>query len=87
MNKSLRTAVLIPCYNEEAAVGQVVRDFQRVLPDARIYVYDNNSRDNTIAVARAAGALVRSEPLQGKGNVVRRHRGRHLRAGGRRRHL
>lgn len=72
MNKSLRTAVLIPCYNEEAAVGQVVRDFQRVLPDARIYVYDNNSRDNTIAVARAAGALVRSEPLQGKGNVVRR---------------
>jgi glycosyltransferase involved in cell wall biosynthesis len=72
MNTLLETAVLIPCYNEEAAVGEVVRDFRRALPHARIYVYDNNSRDNTIEVARAAGAIVRTEPLQGKGNVVRR---------------
>lgn len=72
MNASLNIAVLVPCYNEEAAVGEVVRDFRRVLPSARIYVYDNNSRDNTVEVARAAGATVRSEPLQGKGNVVRR---------------
>ncbi len=65
-------AVLIPCYNEEAAIGSVVRDFRAALPDATIYVYDNNSSDRTIAVARAAGAVVRSEPLQGKGNVMRR---------------
>jgi glycosyltransferase involved in cell wall biosynthesis len=65
-------AVLIPCYNEEAAVGRVVADFRAALPQAAIYVYDNNSRDRTIAVATAAGAVVRSEPLQGKGNVVRR---------------
>lgn len=65
-------AVLVPCYNEEAAVGTVVRDFKRVLPEAKIYVYDNNSRDRTVAVAKEAGAIVRSEPLQGKGNVVRR---------------
>ncbi len=67
-----RIAVLIPCYNEEAAIGTVVRDFRRVLPTATIYVYDNNSKDRTIEVARAAGAVVRCEPLQGKGNVVRR---------------
>jgi len=72
MHPALNTAVLIPCYNEEAAVGEVVRSFRRALPDARIYVYDNNSRDSTIEVARTAGAIVRSEPLQGKGNVVRR---------------
>jgi len=72
MNAPLNIAVLVPCYNEEAAVGEVVRDFRRVLTTARIYVYDNNSRDNTVQVARAAGATVRSEPLQGKGNVVRR---------------
>ena len=72
MNARLNTAVLIPCYNEEAAVGEVIRDFRGVLPHARIYVYDNNSRDNTIEVARAAGATVRTESLQGKGNVVRR---------------
>jgi len=72
MSESLRTAVLIPCYNEEAAIGQVVSDFRRALPDAVIYVYDNNSRDRTLDVARAAGAVVRVEPLQGKGNVVRR---------------
>ncbi len=65
-------AVLIPCYNEEAAIGRVVRDFRAVLPDADIYVYDNNSRDKTAAVAAEAGAIVRHESLQGKGNVVRR---------------
>ena len=67
-----RTAVLIPCYNEEAAIAKVVNDFRVVLPYAQIYVYDNNSRDRTVEVARAAGAIVRTEPLQGKGNVVRR---------------
>src|SRR6201989_2409901 len=67
-----RTAVLIPCYNEEAAIAKVVTDFKRVLPDAVAYVYDNNSKDRTVEVARAAGAVVRTEPLQGKGNVVRR---------------
>ena len=65
-------AVLIPCYNEEAAIGTVVRDFRAALPDATIYVYDNNSSDRTVEVARAAGAVVRHEPLQGKGNVMRR---------------
>lgn len=72
MSESLRAAVLIPCYNEEAAIGQVVSDFRRALPDAVVYVYDNNSSDRTVDVARAAGAVVRIEPLQGKGNVVRR---------------
>ena len=67
-----RVAVLVPCYNEEAAIGRVVADFQAALPDAVIYVYDNNSRDRTAAVAGAAGAVVRREVLQGKGNVVRR---------------
>ncbi len=65
-------AVLVPCYNEEAAIGAVVRDFRRALPDARIFVYDNNSTDRTREVALAAGAIVHMEPLQGKGNVVRR---------------
>lgn len=72
MDTSLRLAVLVPCYNEEAAVGAVVRDFRAALPHATVYVYDNNSRDRTVEVARAAGAIVRREPLQGKGNVVRR---------------
>ena len=67
-----KIAVLIPCYNEEAAISQTVKDFRGYLPDAAIYVYDNNSRDRTIEVAKQAGAIVRSEPLQGKGNVVRR---------------
>ena len=67
-----RLAVLVPCYNEEAAIGKVVRDFRQALPDAEIYVYDNNSRDQTMAMARQAGAIVRSEQRQGKGNVVRR---------------
>jgi glycosyltransferase involved in cell wall biosynthesis len=67
-----RIAVLVPCYNEEAAIALVVRDFRAALPDATIYVYDNNSKDRTAEVAQAAGAVVRQEPLQGKGNVVRR---------------
>lgn len=67
-----RIAVLIPCYNEEAAIGQTVADFRAALPMATIYVYDNNSRDQTVARAREAGAIVRSEPRQGKGAVVRR---------------
>ncbi len=67
-----RIAVLIPCYNEEAAIGQTVRDFRAALPAATIYVYDNNSKDQTVARALEAGALVRSETRQGKGNVVRR---------------
>lgn len=68
----LNVAVLVPCYNEEASIEAVVRDFRTALPGAAIYVYDNNSRDRTVERARAAGALVRTEPLQGKGNVVRR---------------
>ena len=67
-----RIAVLVPCYNEEAAIAAVVRDFRRVLPGAVVYVYDNNSRDQTAARAREAGAVVRKETRQGKGNVVRR---------------
>lgn len=69
---ALRIAVLIPCYNEEAAISTVVTDFKRALTDATIYVCDNNSKDRTKAFAKAAGATVMSEPLQGKGNVVRR---------------
>jgi len=67
-----RVAVLVPCYNEEAAIGKVVRDFHDALPGATVYVYDNNSRDQTMARALEAGAVVRSELRQGKGNVVRR---------------
>ncbi|AEU38975.1 glycosyltransferase family 2 protein [Granulicella mallensis] len=69
---SPRIAVLIPCHNEEAAIGKVIAAFARELPSAAIYVYDNNSTDRTIEVARAAGAFVSVERLQGKGNVVRR---------------
>src|SRR5882724_13010081 len=69
---SIRIAVLVPCYNEEAAVATVVADFRKALPSAKIFVYDNNSKDRTIAVAREAGAEVRSETHQGKGHVVRR---------------
>ena len=65
-------AVLIPCHNEAGSVGDVVRDFRRALPTSQIYVYDNNSSDDTVGIARAAGAIVRSERYQGKGNVVRR---------------
>ena len=67
-----KLAILIPCYNEEAAIPHVVKDFQKTLPHADIYVYDNNSSDNTTQAAKKAGAIVRFEPLQGKGNVVRR---------------
>jgi glycosyltransferase involved in cell wall biosynthesis len=67
-----RVAVLVPCFNEEAAVATVVADFRKALPSAEIFVYDNNSSDRTIAVAREAGARVRSEHRQGKGHVVRR---------------
>jgi glycosyltransferase involved in cell wall biosynthesis len=69
---SLRIAVLVPCFNEEAAVATVVKDFRNALPSAQIYVYDNNSSDRTAVVAREAGAEVRSERRQGKGHVVRR---------------
>jgi glycosyltransferase involved in cell wall biosynthesis len=69
---SIGIAVLVPCFNEEAAVATVVADFRKALPSAEIFVYDNNSTDRTIAVARAAGAQVRSERRQGKGHVVRR---------------
>jgi len=65
-------AVILPCYNEEAAIGATVAGFRAALPDARIYVFDNNSRDRTAEVARAAGAIVRTERMQGKGHVVRR---------------
>jgi glycosyltransferase involved in cell wall biosynthesis len=68
----VRIAVLVPCYNEEAAVATVVADFRNSLPTAKIFVYDNNSSDRTAEVARAAGAEVRSERRQGKGHVVRR---------------
>ena len=65
-------AVLIPCYNEEPTIGKVVADFRTMLPEADVYVYDNNSTDRTAEVAVAAGAIVRKEPVQGKGNVIRR---------------
>src|ERR1700752_3422735 len=67
-----RVAVLVPCFNEEAAIAQVVADFRAALPRATVYVYDNNSTDRTVEVARATGAVVRGETHQGKGNVVRR---------------
>ena len=67
-----RVAVLVPCFNEEAAIATVVADFRAALPEATVYVYDNNSTDRTAEVARDAGAVVRRETHQGKGNVVRR---------------
>jgi len=69
---SPRIAVLLPCYNEEAAIVRTIDGFRAALPGATIYVYDNESRDRTIELARAAGAEVRSERMRGKGNVVRR---------------
>ena len=66
-----KVAVLIPCYNEAVTIGKVVDDFKRVLPDADIYVYDNNSKDGTADIAREHGAIVKFEGRQGKGNVVR----------------
>ncbi len=71
-NAEPRVAVLLPCYNEEAAIGRTIAGFRAALPSATIYVYDNNSRDRTVEVAHAAGAVVRTERQQGKGNVVRR---------------
>ena len=59
-------AVLLPCYNEEVTIGRVVRDFRAALPDAVVYVYDNNSTDRTAEIAAAGGAVVRKEPRQGK---------------------
>lgn len=67
-----RIAVLIPCYNEEKTIEKVVRDARRVLPEATVYVYNNNSKDRTAELAEAAGAIVRNEYKQGKGNVIRR---------------
>ncbi|MEG2172823.1 MAG: glycosyltransferase [Desulfovibrionaceae bacterium] len=72
MTQDPRIAVCIPCYNESTTIATVIQDFRRFLPDAAIYVYDNNSTDGTSAIALANHALVRQEPLQGKGNVVRR---------------
>lgn len=67
----MEIAVLIPCYNEEKTIAQVITDFKNQLPDAKIYVYDNNSKDRTAEIAAQNGAIVRKEPRQGKGNVVR----------------
>ena len=67
-----QVAVLVPCYNEEHAIAKVVADFRAALPQAAVYVYDNNSTDGTVAAAQAAGAVVRRETYQGKGHVVRR---------------
>lgn len=66
-----RVAILLPCYNEEPTIGKVVQDFKNSLPQAKIYVYDNNSTDKTAQIAAAQGAIVRREPRQGKGNVIR----------------
>ena len=67
-----KVAILIPCYNEEKTIEQVVKDFKKHVPTARIYVYDNNSTDGTAELAKSAGAIVRHEYSQGKGNVIRR---------------
>ena len=67
-----RIAIVVPCYNEELTVAAIVRDFNRCLPEAEVYIFDNNSKDATVRLAREAGATVRSVPLQGKGNVIRR---------------
>lgn len=67
-----KIAVLVPCYNEEQTIEKVITDWKEQLPEAVIYVYDNNSRDNTVAIVKRAGAVVRHEYMQGKGNVVRR---------------
>jgi glycosyltransferase involved in cell wall biosynthesis len=68
----VRVAIVLPCYNEEAAIAETIAGFRTALPDATIYVYDNNSRDRTVEIARTCGAVVRTERQQGKGNVVRR---------------
>jgi len=70
--KNYSIAVLLPCFNEETTIAGVVRHFREIMPEATIYVYDNNSTDRTVPEAEKAGAIIRKEPLQGKGNVVRR---------------
>ena len=72
MDGSLRIAVILPCYNEEAAIAETIAGFRAALPGSTVYVYDNNSRDRTAELARGAGAVVRTERQQGKGHVVRR---------------
>lgn len=67
-----KIAVLIPCYNEEKTIAKVITDAKNALPDATVYVYDNNSTDHTVSIAQSAGAIVRYEYMQGKGNVIRR---------------
>lgn len=67
----MKTCLLIPCYNEGLTIRKVVDDFKREVPDLEVYVYDNNSTDNTVEEALSAGAIVRKERRQGKGNVVR----------------
>ena len=66
-----KIAVLIPCYNESQTIERVIKDYREALPEAAIYVYDNNSSDGTDEIARKAGAIVRYEYRQGKGNVIR----------------
>lgn len=75
MNK--KTVILIPCYNESATIEKVIRDYREAFPGAEIYVYDNNSTDHTDEIARKAGAIVRYERKQGKGNVCTLHVQRH----------
>lgn len=70
-NSNQKIAILIPCYNESLTIKKVINDFQRELPGAAIYVYDNNSTDNTYEIALNEGAIVKKEPRQGKGNVIR----------------
>lgn len=72
MRSDIRIAVIIPCYNESLTISKVISDFKKQIPNADIYVYDNNSSDETFEKARVAGAIVRRENIQGKGNVVRR---------------
>jgi glycosyltransferase involved in cell wall biosynthesis len=72
LDNQLRIAVILPCYNEEAAIAETVAGFRAALPGATVYAYDNNSKDRTVELARAAGAVVRTERQQGKGHVVRR---------------
>ena len=72
MNDRPRVAVVLPCFNEEAAIAETIAGFRAALPDAAIHVFDNNSHDRTVEIARAAGAIVRTERQQGKGHVVRR---------------
>lgn len=71
METQNKIAVLIPCYNESMTIEKVIKDFKAVLPEADVYVYDNNSTDHTADIAKAAGAIVKHEYRQGKGNVIR----------------